>query len=302
MSLLADIQAACTEPQSDVARLLRLCLQLAARLKHQPLKQWVQHELNGYPDGIELPEYRVHGTRSRGYFADRFAQATLDIPMSVLKEPLKSRFSEARLTQPIKQYESLLEGGDGDMQLPWPQELAFHVGPKVSPVQCIRVWQELPRAAIAGTIDSVKTRVLSMVLDIEDENPAAGEIQGAGRQISEERVSQIFNTNIYGGQVQNLAAGSPGAVQTATNTVVAGDIASLKSYLADRGIEPSEIADLEVAVREDQATGQKGIGARVGGWLSRLPQRMRAGTTEVSKQAIIGVATQALLAYFGVGS
>lgn len=231
MSLLAEIQHECTSKDGEVSRLLRLCLQLGARLQHEPLKEWVLHELNGYPDEGNLPDYRVYKTRSRGFFADRFTrQFTLDIPMRGLDEPLRTRFSEARLNQPIRQYEDLLSGGSGsDLQLPWPQELALFYGPKVSKVQCLRMWQELPRAAVAGLIDTVKTRVLSMVLEIETVNPAAGEIAGAS-SIPEGKVAQIFNTNIYGGQVGNLAAGSSGVVQNVGTQVLQGDMRRLQDY------------------------------------------------------------------------
>lgn len=41
-----------------LAVMLRKCKILAARLGHEPFKAWVEFELNGYPDGVELPPYR----------------------------------------------------------------------------------------------------------------------------------------------------------------------------------------------------------------------------------------------------
>ena len=104
MSLLASIQDECVSNGAIVSRLLRLCLQLAAQLKHAPLKEWVLHELNGYPDGAGLPDDRKFRTRSRRFFTDRLiGQATLDIPINVLPKELREKFSEARLDQPISQ-------------------------------------------------------------------------------------------------------------------------------------------------------------------------------------------------------
>ena len=303
MSLLIEIQNECVNKDGSVSRLLRLCLQLASRLKHEPLKTWVLNELNGYQDSQLLPEYRVFTTRSRGYFADQFTQVTLDIPMRTLKEPLKTRFSNARLAQPISQYEELLTGeSDGSFQLPWPQELALYYGPKVSPIQCLRMWQELPRAAVAGLIDTVKTRVLSMVLEIEAENPAAGEIIGSSAPIPENKVAQIFNTNIYGGQVGNVAAGSPGAVQNVGDQVATGDTEGLIRYLNSLGIAESTTTALVVAIEEDKTTGQLGIGSRVADWLGRLRKTLNERGAEVTTQAVAGLATQAILAYLGIGN
>jgi len=47
MSLLTEIQAAATDPSHSTADLLRKCQILAFRLRHEPFKQWVGHELSG---------------------------------------------------------------------------------------------------------------------------------------------------------------------------------------------------------------------------------------------------------------
>ena len=302
MSLLAEIQNECLAKDGSVSRLLRLCLQLAARLKHEPLKTWVLHELNGYPDAESIPDYRFHHTRSLGFFADQFRQVTLQIPGNLMPEPLKTRFNTARMDQPISQYEELLQGSSTDaFQMPWPQELALRYGPKVSPIQCLKMWQELPRSAMAGLVDTVKTRVLSMVLDIEMENPAAGEIAGSAQPISESKVAQIFNTNIYGGQVGNVAAGSSGVTQKVGDQVVAGDLASLKKYLGSIGVTDPENVALVAALKEDQVSGA-GLGARVNEWLANLRQRVNVVGADIAKQSLAGMAAQAVLVYLGIGS
>ena len=302
MSLLAEIQNECLAKDGSVSRLLRLCLQLAARLKHEPLKTWVLHELNGYPDAESIPDYRFHHTRSLGFFADQFRQVTLQIPGNLMPEPLKTRFNTARMDQPISQYEELLQGSSTDaFQMPWPQELALRYGPKVSPIQCLKMWQELPRSAVAGLVDTVKTRVLSMVLDIEMENPAAGEIAGSAQPISESKVAQIFNTNIYGGQVGNVAAGSSGVTQQVGDQVVAGDLASLKKYLGSIGVTDPENVALVAALKEDQVSGA-GLGARVNEWLANLRQRVNVVGADIAKQSLAGMAAQAVLVYLGIGS
>src|ERR1035437_4319795 len=58
MSLLEDIQAAATDQNVSVSSMLRKCQILAARLHSEPLREWVAHELNGYPDEVTLPMYR----------------------------------------------------------------------------------------------------------------------------------------------------------------------------------------------------------------------------------------------------
>lgn len=58
MTLLADIQAAAVDQTHSLSDLLRKCQILAFRLRHEPFKTWVSHELNGYPNDATLPPYR----------------------------------------------------------------------------------------------------------------------------------------------------------------------------------------------------------------------------------------------------
>jgi AbiTii len=301
MSLLADIQSECVAREASISRILRLCLQLAARLKHDPLKEWALHELNGYSDGVDLPAYRVFETRSVGFFADFMHRVTLDIPMNVVDEPLRTKFSTARLDQPISQYEDLLGAeGEGSFRLPWPMELTLHYGPKISEIQCIKIWQELPQAALSGLIDTVKTRVLSMVLAIESENPDAGDIRGAAVPIPEAKVTQIFNTNITGSQVQNLAAGSTGVAQTAGNQIAAGDEKALTQYLASIGIAAAESAKLLSAIEQDKEEGSTGIGNRAAEWLKTLRAKANDVGGEIAKHSVALAASHAILEYLGL--
>jgi AbiTii len=55
MSLLDEIQADATGVDVPIEVLLRKVLILATRLEHEPMKGWVHHELDGYPDDAELP-------------------------------------------------------------------------------------------------------------------------------------------------------------------------------------------------------------------------------------------------------
>jgi hypothetical protein len=49
--------------------LLRKVLILATRLEHEPMKGWVHHELDGYPDDADLPPYRTgYPTQLKGNF------------------------------------------------------------------------------------------------------------------------------------------------------------------------------------------------------------------------------------------
>jgi len=70
MTLLQQIQTEAVDTHSDLATPLRKCRILAQRLGVPEFKDWVIHELEGYPAEAELPEYRVIHTPliSRTFF------------------------------------------------------------------------------------------------------------------------------------------------------------------------------------------------------------------------------------------
>ena len=81
----------------------------------------------------------------------------------------------------------------------------------------------IPVGALVAAIDTIRTRVLNFVLDIEAEAPEAGEAPLNSNPLPQDLVQQIFNTNIYG-DVQNLANASPGAQQHATYNAQNSDL------------------------------------------------------------------------------
>jgi hypothetical protein len=115
------------------------------------------------------------------------------------------------LVQPISFYESLVkqsEEGSGQLEEPWSPDYVVQVGQNIyEEMNCIGAWKVIPRGSIVSLVDAVRNKVLIFVLEIEAENPDAGEAPIDSNPVPQEKVSQIFNTYISG-NVQNAAAGS----------------------------------------------------------------------------------------------
>lgn len=305
MALLQDIIAEATGETCDLPSLLRKTLVLASRLRNDDLKTWVGHELNGYPTAEVVPSYRRTEVISYGFFADRFVgQATLQIPVSVLPEEFREKYRNVVLQQPITEMVDTLrrtrEKGSA-IQLPWPPA-ARRYAQKVSELECISAWRQLNPSFMAGVIDTVKTRILSVALDLEAADPAAGDIASTTSSISERKVSQIITTHIHG-TVQNFSAGGDRVTQSATMTVQSGDKESLWKVLSEAGLSATDLQTLETAIAADEVArnpGSPGLGERVKLWLGEMhlkaAQKLEGLTTEV----VGGVVTQAILLYFGL--
>jgi Zn-dependent oligopeptidase len=65
-------------------------------------------------------------------------------------------------------------------------------------------------------LDEIRNRILNFVLEIEAQDPAAGEAALNSSPVPPEKVNQIFNTYISG-NVQNVATGSHSFEQNTTS-------------------------------------------------------------------------------------
>src|SRR5260221_14367747 len=90
--LIQEIQAEAVDGNSDLSTVLRKCLVLGSRLRHQELKEWANWELDGYPPSSELPDYRIlHGLESFGIFLGGAGSGLQNAPLSLLNLPEQVR-------------------------------------------------------------------------------------------------------------------------------------------------------------------------------------------------------------------
>lgn len=251
MSLLRNIQNAAVDSSVPLPMLLRQCKILAARLANQEFKSWVEHELSGYPDNDSLPPYRVLTVNSKGHFSGPFQSGlrNADIPLMCLPEKLRKNLSHSYMREPVSALEMLIEKSDSSTaQEPWNPDIVAHVGQDIyEGMNCMQAWKVIPMTAVVAAVDTVRTRILNFVLEIEAEAPDAGEAPPNSQPLSQERVTQIFNTYISGA-VQNVATGSTNFSQQATqNTpeVFETILAAIREAEADSGAKEALASAVE---------------------------------------------------------
>jgi hypothetical protein len=218
MSLLRQIQDAAIDSSVDLPTLLRKCKVLAARLGNEDFKQWIDNELSGYDRKEDLPEYRILNVNSKGHFGGPFGSGlrNADIPLMCLPEDFRESLGHSYMMQPVAAMASLVASDkSGTLQEPWNPDLVAHFGNRIyERMVCMQAWKVIPASAIVAALDTVRTRVLNFVLEIEAQNPAAGEAMSNEKPVPQETVQHIFNTYITG-DVQNLSSGSTNVSQHA---------------------------------------------------------------------------------------
>lgn len=218
MSLLRQIQDAAIDSSINLPSLLRKCKVLAARLGNDDFKRWIENELSGYEEKGQLPEYRVLNVNSKGHFGGALGLSlrNADIPLLCLPEEFRENLGRSYLFQPIAAIESLVANStSGTLQEPWNPDLVAHFGHQIyEHMVCMQAWKVIPASALVAALDTVRTRVLNFVLEIEAQNPAAGEAMANENPVPQETVQHIFNTYITG-DVQNFSSGSVNVTQHA---------------------------------------------------------------------------------------
>jgi hypothetical protein len=304
VSLLKEIYNDATDSRVDIITVLRKAKILAARLNNPEFSAWIEHELNGYPSRDEVPPYRILPALAKGNYMGRYGHQlrNTEIMASVLPPEFRHWGTTMYLTDPMSFYGSIVKNavaqGESEIQAPWPQELAVRFGSKLyRNMQCISAWQVISVDAIVAVMETVRNRILSFALEIEQDAPEAGEAAPKTEPVPQERIRQVFTTIVTGG-VNNIAAGGSDFSQANYGTVQEGDIQSLQRYLSAVGIEAEDIAC--VAQDLESAPTHEGKIQLAKNWLADLTIRAASKVGEFATMTAISLAAKGLFAYLAI--
>lgn len=302
MTLLEDIQNSAVDAKSDLGTLLRKCKLLAARLGSQPLEDWLVRESNGYPDNIEVPEYRVWSLQVKGHFTGSFGSAIQNAPIPLICIPEKARKSYERYEcrQSVSNVETTLATTKAGMLQVSTQDLAVALGTKVyQDYSCLQAWAEFSTTHFVELVNTVRNRILDFSLALWKEEPLAGETKGAPAQgLGASKVTQIFNTTVYGG-----AANLVGSVHNSSVSfhVLTNDFASLEKVLRDNGITTDDITGLHTAIDSDQPpSSPQSFGPRVSSWIAAMAGKAANGTWKIGLGVAGSLLEKAIAKYYGL--
>jgi hypothetical protein len=308
MGLLREIENDLSTPGGDITTVLRKARVLAARLKNKDFEEWVHRELNGYPDKTALPSYRILEVNSNAHLVFGWTHITSGPVMSRL---IPAQFREwattAYLLEGISHYASLVSDCDSSHTLKsqWPQELAMkYAGSGYNDPQVLSAWQEITKASLVAVIETVRNKLLDFVLEIEAENPDAGEASPDTRPVSQERVQQLVNN--YFAPVGNIAQQGRDFTQTATIGIQPQDLATLVTEFTKHldelnlNVREKRKAEAQIATLKAQLSDEPDplIVQQAGRTLRNITEGAIASLLATAAQPAVWHTIQALLAHF----
>lgn len=215
----------------------------------------------------KVPEYRTMNAGAQGAFNAGYAfpSITRRIPAMGMDKEHRWAAETVHLGEPVSAYENVLKSTEGHaLTYPWSADMVVYYQARFMQGHALaRAWQEVPFSAIAGLLDTIRTRVLNVALDIKKE---IGESDADLKQVQPnsekaEKVNHIVINHIYGGTVYLADR------QTInTQNIAVENWQDLRNALSSVGIQEGDIGELSQAIEQDGKT----FGTRVKGWIGRI--------------------------------
>lgn len=300
MPLLEDIQNDAVGSTSDLGSLLRKCKLLASRLGSKPLEDWLVWESNGDPADVEVPDYRVWPIQLKGHFSGPFGSGLRNapIPAVCVPERYRDRFTLFRCHQSVAGIEQLLKEKTSNNLTVAVGDLALILGTGVYEYSnCLQAWGEFGAGHMVEVLNTVRNRILDFALALGKEEPHAGEPQEIANKIKPAKITQIFNTTVYGGAANLVGSAIDSSVHFDVET---NNFPSLESFLRQHGVNQNDIADLSAALQAEPARpSATAFGPRVAQWISRMVQKAASGTWQIGIGAAGELLADAIAKYYG---
>ena len=193
----------------------------------------------------------------------------------------------------------MLAGTNGGTLYVSTGELAFMLGTKVYEHQnCIEAWAEFGANQLVEVANAVRNRILDFSLAVWKEEPKAGELNvPSEHKLEANKVTQIFNTTIYGGSA-NLIGTANGS--TVIFNITAGDFGALEKALSEQGVVKSDIAALKDAlIAEPKMKTDGSFGSKVSAWIANMIKKAAEGAWKVGVAAAGDLLSHAISKYYG---
>jgi hypothetical protein len=301
MSILQDIQAALLSENSDLATTLLKLRFLASRLGSEALEEWVKHEAEGYPAGVDLPSYRVVGVQYTGTWSGAFNSgiSNAPIPPQAIAKFAGKQWLRYNVRESIGGVEELSKGKEISIDA---SHLMLKLQDNVYPdMACNAVEGHVSIVAIREIKQKVRSRILEFTIELEKRVPEAASVTiQAPIEVgpsTPQAVTQIFNQTING-NVTNVSATGNASVNLA---VIAGDVGSLASELTKAGLpEPAAREFAEIVAAEQPKSVDKPLGKKALAWMKTNVPKVAGGAWEVGSSVATTILTEAALRYWNL--
>lgn len=249
------------------------------------------------------PPYRVFQCHSFGNFFGGPGQAMKNapIPLTLIPKEVRDTLTKVRFGQGVAALEEMVKRANKDtLQNRWPADANRMFGASIYPgLMLMEAWNAIPVSFIVGILDTVRNRILNFALEIEQENPDAGDVLPTETPMKSSKVQQIFHTTINGNP-SHMTIGSQHFSQSALIEVRPGNFEELSNLLFDVGFDDSDLEELREAIKADGKPKKSNLGGRVTQWVGKAVGKAAQGMLKVGTDMASKAIMEALFKYYGL--
>lgn len=289
MKLIDEIVEILSSDEGKLTDALFKTKVLLHKIGHKELVEWMNHELNGYPDKNTIPPYRILSAQVLVNASNGAWQIdSHPIPLAHLEKDYRNVLETAKMDQSLAVLEKFTEKNSGHLRSPIPIEANGLLGKGLGNGYHISsAWCEIQLSGVVQILTQVRSRLLDFVLELNekfDGEPDEEKVKELGSSIDAEN---LFNNAIFGDNT-TIVVGNRNE-QNVSNTALRGDFNALQHSLKSNGVSDEDIQLLKEAIDKDSSAideNNKEYGPAVKSWL----QTMLSKAVETSWQIELGVA------------
>ena len=297
MGVLDDIRADLIDSSASINNTLRKALVFAHEVHSPELRQWATSELNGYSLDDTIPSYRRVPLPVFGTFVGVASQArNVMLTTSGLPDDIKDIADYLLLLEGVAALEDTLATGEKELQrtlLPEMTEL-LRENLHMSGMKLFQAYQRVPRQVFAEVVDTVKTRLLEFVLELQDSR-VTPEALSTG-EIDPELVRKAVDVRIYGNN--NVIAVGEEVHQEVSN-VSQQNLDSLLEHLRGNDVSDNDLIELKQAILSETQPPTGHFGPKVSSWIGGMVSKAASGAWNASIAVAPGILQNAIRSYYG---
>lgn len=290
-SIVLQLQALASDPNSDIEELLNKALLVSRKLKIKEFRQWCELELEGYGKN-EIPKYRKFRGQLK-VFNPYHGLQTFIIPddLDEVVTSISINLSVGEINNLLKQdgdsFENVISN-QAKQQL-----MSLQGGYELEPRVMFK------RSQLLGIPSKLRNIILNWSLQLEEDG-----ILGEGFKFSKEEKEAAMSVNHFNIQNMQGVVGtvSGGTVNQNNQMNIKGmDFDSLAKYLADNNVAFSDIQALKEAIEHDPTpTEPNKLGEKVSSWIGSMVGKAASGGWDISVATAGTLLAESIAKFYGL--
>lgn len=300
--LIDDIIQLLSNEQSSLTEALLKTKLLLHQVQRKNLVSWVNHELTGYPEVAELPDYRILESRVMGdLMAPGWMVNDQAIPIMHLENDYREKLEKAEMRESLTLVQELATKPQGSIRRPFPPEANRKLGSNLGNGWAIQsAWCAISVLSVQNILIQVRSRLLDFVLELKDSLGDATSESEIKEKSSSLDMTSMFNNAIFGPNTTIVVGDNN--IQRVENSIIQGDFNSLRRQLKQLGLDEAAIDELHQIESHEKSVSnpdKKALKDRVTGWLTAQVGKQLDVQSQTAIAFSVDAVMQALRTYFG---